>query len=318
MRPLFDALYDMMDPDRLSAYMERGTVEVAPLAFMRGRTLNDSFIILDEAQNTSPEQMQMFLTRLGFGSKVVVTGDVTQVDLPARPGVRPDPGARHPQLDRRDRLRRVLAPGRRPAQARAADRRGVQAPRRRDRHRPQAVTVVAVEVENRSGAEVDEAAAVELAQRVLAAEGDRRGRARARVRRPRGEPRAEAGAPRHRRGDGRALVPARRARRAAGRACRARSATSSSARRSSATRGGSRSCTASCTCSATSTARRWRSGRGRCCEVPAPALDHRVVQLRLRGDHPRAPHAAEHADPLRRRRARADRGARVRASTSWS
>ena len=82
MRPLFDALYDMMDPDRLSAYMERGTVEVAPLAFMRGRTLNDSFIILDEAQNTSPEQMQMFLTRLGFGSKVVITGDVTQVDLP--------------------------------------------------------------------------------------------------------------------------------------------------------------------------------------------------------------------------------------------
>jgi phosphate starvation-inducible PhoH-like protein len=82
MRPLFDALYDMMDPDRLSTYMERGTVEVAPLAFMRGRTLNDSFIILDEAQNTSPEQMQMFLTRLGFGSKVVVTGDVTQIDLP--------------------------------------------------------------------------------------------------------------------------------------------------------------------------------------------------------------------------------------------
>ena len=82
LRPLFDALYDMIDPDRLTAYMERGTIEVAPLAFMRGRTLNDSFIILDEAQNTSPEQMQMFLTRLGFGSKVVVTGDVTQVDLP--------------------------------------------------------------------------------------------------------------------------------------------------------------------------------------------------------------------------------------------
>jgi phosphate starvation-inducible PhoH-like protein len=82
LRPLFDALYDMLDADRLTAYMERGTVEVAPLAFMRGRTLNDSFIILDEAQNTSPEQMQMFLTRLGFGSKVVVTGDVTQVDLP--------------------------------------------------------------------------------------------------------------------------------------------------------------------------------------------------------------------------------------------
>ena len=82
LRPLFDALYDMLEPDRLAAYMERGTIEVAPLAFMRGRTLNDSFIILDEAQNTSPEQMQMFLTRLGFGSKVVVTGDVTQIDLP--------------------------------------------------------------------------------------------------------------------------------------------------------------------------------------------------------------------------------------------
>ena len=82
MRPLFDALYDTMDPDRLTAYMERGTIEVAPLAFMRGRTLNDSFIILDEAQNTTPEQMQMFLTRLGFGSKMVVTGDITQIDLP--------------------------------------------------------------------------------------------------------------------------------------------------------------------------------------------------------------------------------------------
>jgi len=82
LRPLFDALYDMLDADRLAAFMERGTIEVAPLAFMRGRTLNDSFIILDEAQNTSPEQMQMFLTRLGFGSKVVVTGDVTQIDLP--------------------------------------------------------------------------------------------------------------------------------------------------------------------------------------------------------------------------------------------
>ncbi|HWE81078.1 MAG TPA: PhoH family protein [Gaiellaceae bacterium] len=82
LRPLFDALYDMLDPERANSYMERGTIEVAPLAFMRGRTLNDSFIILDEAQNTSPEQMQMFLTRLGFGSKVVVTGDVTQVDLP--------------------------------------------------------------------------------------------------------------------------------------------------------------------------------------------------------------------------------------------
>src|SRR5213595_1371641 len=82
LRPLFDALYDMLEADRIQAYLDKGIVEVAPLAFMRGRTLNDSFIILDEAQNTSPEQMQMFLTRLGFGSKVVVTGDITQVDLP--------------------------------------------------------------------------------------------------------------------------------------------------------------------------------------------------------------------------------------------
>jgi phosphate starvation-inducible protein PhoH and related proteins len=82
LRPLFDALYDMLDPERVSTYFDRGIIEVAPLAFMRGRTLNDSFVILDEAQNTSPEQMKMFLTRLGFGSRMVVTGDVTQIDLP--------------------------------------------------------------------------------------------------------------------------------------------------------------------------------------------------------------------------------------------
>ncbi len=82
LRPLFDALYDMLEPERVNQHLERGVIEVAPLAFMRGRTLNDSFIILDEAQNTSPEQMKMFLTRLGFNSKMVVTGDVTQVDLP--------------------------------------------------------------------------------------------------------------------------------------------------------------------------------------------------------------------------------------------
>jgi phosphate starvation-inducible PhoH-like protein len=81
LRPLYDALYDMLDPEIVGRLMERGTIEVAPLAFMRGRTLNDSFIILDEAQNTTPEQMKMFLTRLGFGSKVVVTGDITQIDL---------------------------------------------------------------------------------------------------------------------------------------------------------------------------------------------------------------------------------------------
>jgi phosphate starvation-inducible protein PhoH and related proteins len=82
LRPLFDALYDMLEPERVNQHLERGVIEIAPLAFMRGRTLNDSFIILDEAQNTSPEQIKMFLTRLGFNSKMVVTGDITQVDLP--------------------------------------------------------------------------------------------------------------------------------------------------------------------------------------------------------------------------------------------
>jgi phosphate starvation-inducible PhoH-like protein len=82
LRPLYDALYDMVDPEGAQKLLERGLVEVAPLAFMRGRTLNASFIILDEAQNTSPEQMKMFLTRIGFGSKAVITGDVTQVDVP--------------------------------------------------------------------------------------------------------------------------------------------------------------------------------------------------------------------------------------------
>ncbi len=82
LRPLFDALHDMLEPERVSQHLERGVIEVAPLAFMRGRSLNDSFIILDEAQNTSPEQMKMFLTRLGFNSRMVVTGDITQIDLP--------------------------------------------------------------------------------------------------------------------------------------------------------------------------------------------------------------------------------------------
>jgi phosphate starvation-inducible PhoH-like protein len=81
LRPLFDALYAMLDPERVNQHLDRGVIEVAPLAFMRGRSLNDSFIILDEAQNTTPEQMKMFLTRLGFNSKMVVTGDITQIDL---------------------------------------------------------------------------------------------------------------------------------------------------------------------------------------------------------------------------------------------
>lgn len=82
LRPLYDALHEMLDPESIPKFMEAGTIEVAPLAYMRGRTLNDAFIILDEAQNTTPEQMKMFLTRLGFGSKMVITGDITQVDLP--------------------------------------------------------------------------------------------------------------------------------------------------------------------------------------------------------------------------------------------
>ena len=90
LRPLYDALHDMIDPESIPRLMQAGTIEVAPLAYMRGRTLNDAFIILDEAQNTTPEQMKMFLTRLGFGSKIVVTGDITQVDLPGgqRSGLR--------------------------------------------------------------------------------------------------------------------------------------------------------------------------------------------------------------------------------------
>ena len=90
LRPLYDALHDMLDPETIPKLLTAGTIEVAPLAYMRGRTLNDAFIILDEAQNTSPEQMKMFLTRLGFGSRMVVTGDVTQVDLPdgTRSGLR--------------------------------------------------------------------------------------------------------------------------------------------------------------------------------------------------------------------------------------
>ncbi|MEW6273279.1 MAG: PhoH family protein [Thermodesulfobacteriota bacterium] len=117
LRPLYDALNDMVDPDRARRYMDRGTIEVAPLAFMRGRTLNDSFVILDEAQNTTREQMKMFLTRLGFGSRAVITGDVTQIDLPfgkasglieAREILRDVDGIRFVQFDERDVVRHRL------------------------------------------------------------------------------------------------------------------------------------------------------------------------------------------------------------------
>ena len=108
---------------RCSTYFDRGMIEVAPLAFMRGRTLNDSFVILDEAQNTSPEQMKMFLTRLGFGSKMVVTGDITQIDLPRDQRSGPGRRRRDPRRGRRHRLRPLRRRGRRPPPARAADRR---------------------------------------------------------------------------------------------------------------------------------------------------------------------------------------------------
>jgi phosphate starvation-inducible PhoH-like protein len=117
LKPLYDALYEMLEPDTFRRYAEQGTIEIAPLAFMRGRTLNDAFIILDEAQNTTPEQMKMFLTRLGFGSRAVVTGDVTQVDLPsgARSGLvvieeilTDIPGVVFNHLDARDVVRHKI------------------------------------------------------------------------------------------------------------------------------------------------------------------------------------------------------------------
>jgi phosphate starvation-inducible protein PhoH and related proteins len=120
LRPLYDALHDMVDFDRARKLVERGTIEVAPLAFMRGRTLNDSFVILDEAQNTTSEQMKMFLTRLGYGSKAVVTGDITQIDLPAGRTsglkeamviLRDVPGIRFTTFTERDVVRHPLVQG---------------------------------------------------------------------------------------------------------------------------------------------------------------------------------------------------------------
>ena len=107
LRPLYDALYDMLDSERVEKLLERNVIEVAPIAFMRGRTLNDSFIILDEAQNSTPEQMKMVLTRQGFNSKMVVNGDVTQIDLPERAPQRPDRGHGSAARRRRHQLRAV-------------------------------------------------------------------------------------------------------------------------------------------------------------------------------------------------------------------
>ena len=227
LRPLFDALHDMMDAERVSAHLERGVIEVAPLAFMRGRTLNDSFVILDEAQNTSPEQMKMFLTRLGFGSRMVVTGDITQIDLPREQksglvvvgdildGV---DGVEFVALRRR---------GRRAPQARAADRRRL----RRARVAPGAASCA----RRSTAAGRREPARGGRARRrpgrragppcLRARRRDRRGGGRprgGRVRHARRDRRAQRRAPRQGGPDRRALVPRRRRRAGWRRRARAR------------------------------------------------------------------------------------------------
>ena len=116
LRPLYDALYDMIEIERAERLLERGTIEVAPIAFMRGRTLNDAFVILDEAQNTTSEQMKMFLTRLGFGSKAVITGDITQIDLPIGPHLGPGRGDEGRRQHRGHRVRPLRRQGRRAPQ----------------------------------------------------------------------------------------------------------------------------------------------------------------------------------------------------------
>ena len=130
LRPLYDALHDMIDPESIPKLLAAGTIEVAPLAYMRGRSLNDAFIILDEAQNTSPEQMKMFLTRLGFGSKIVVTGDVTQVDLPSGTHVRAAGRRGDPRRRRGHQLQPAHRPRRRTPPAGRQDRRGLRGVRR--------------------------------------------------------------------------------------------------------------------------------------------------------------------------------------------
>ena len=153
LRPLYDALHDMIDPESIPKLLAAGTIEVAPLAYMRGRTLNDAFVILDEAQNTTPEQMKMFLTRLGFGSKIVVTGDVTQIDLPGRHPLRAEGRRGHPDRGRGRRLQPADQPRRRTPQAGGADRRGLRRPRR-PRRRPRGPSV-SIEVLDESGAGLD-------------------------------------------------------------------------------------------------------------------------------------------------------------------
>ena len=130
LRPLYDALYDLLDYEKVSRLLERNAIEVAPIAFMRGRTLNDAFVIIDEAQNTTTEQMKMVLTRIGFGSKVVITGDITQIDLPAGPHL--GAGGGHLGAERREGhlVRLLRREGRGAPQARAGGDQGLRGLRR--------------------------------------------------------------------------------------------------------------------------------------------------------------------------------------------
>ena len=225
LRPLFDALHDMIDPERVSRHLERGVIEVAPLAFMRGRTLNDSFVILDEAQNTTPEQMKMFLTRLGFGSRMVVTGDVTQVDLPREQQSGPDRRRRHPRRRRGRRASSARRRGRRAPPARPAHRRGLRGARAArgagDRQREARAHGVTLELDI-VGAPRSSRARSSGSPRSRSPRRRRRRPPRGRVRRRGADPRAQPRAPRHGRADRRALVPDRRRRRPRRRPARAR------------------------------------------------------------------------------------------------
>ena len=240
LRPLYDALYDMVELEAAQRLLERQTVEVAPLAFMRGRTLNNSFIILDEAQNTTPEQMKMFLTRIGFGSRVVVTGDVTQIDVPdGRSGLvglervlQGIEGLAFVQLTASDVVRHrivadIVAAYERDSGAAAWPNAMNEPPSPTLTAAADAVVVVGADEQD--DVPVDLARWTALAEAVLRDEQSA-GRADADVRRRRGDGRAERRAPRSRGPHRRAVVPPRhRGRR---RVCPCCSATSSSARRS--------------------------------------------------------------------------------------
>ena len=346
LRPLFDALHDMLDADRLASHMEKGMIEVAPLAFMRGRTLNDSFIILDEAQNTSPEQMQMFLTRLGFGSKVVVTGDITQIDLPR--GQRSGPGQRHAGAAgrARHRLHQLRRRRRRPPQAGAADRQRLPAAHRRrwarsgpsDRGRRAGQPL--------AGA-LDEAGCGACWTRRWPRRGSTTGEVGVALVGRAGDGRAERDAPRQAGRDRRAVVPAGRPRRdprrpaaPAGR----RGHLPGQGRGGRHAGRGAASSTARCTCSAGTTrptaarcstarrraARRWRACRRACVAArrrsarpaalgPFRAARHEAASLvtsfnyAFEGIIYVAPDAAEHARALRGRAGHPARGGRARA-----